>query len=139
MVFKDVIDNFIAPLYFNQCDEWEFILAKLTVIEGNGVECVEYDSVMYQFEETIFDPQNWLEGWPAGVYDNYILIPERLELKPRGEYGRYEIRGVLISPWLTTDKQMFNECMDELLRDDIFLYNDVKRVLEDEKASFLWK
>lgn len=137
MVFKDVIDNFIAPIYLDQPDWWDYILVKLSVLEGTGMEHIEYDSICYQFEEEIFNALNYSEGWPSGRYDNYMIVPNRLNLKPRDEYGRYVVECVLISPWLTTETEMLDECMDDLKRKDVLLYNDVKTVIDDQRLPFL--
>lgn len=137
MVFKDVIDNFIAQLYFNQCDGWDYIKVDLTILETTGTEYLVCDSTRREFDECVFDSQNWLEGWPAGCYDNYLILPNRLELKPRDDYGRYVVECVLISPWLTTETEMLDECMNDLKRKDVLLYNDVKTLIDDQRLPFL--
>lgn len=137
MFFKDVIDNFIAPIYLDQPDGWDYLLVKLTVLEGTGVEHVNCDSASYQFDMEIFNPMNYYEGWPSGRYDNYTIVPNRLILKPRDEFGRYVIQCVLISPWFMDDVNMFHESLDEIRAKDVLLYNDIKQTINDEKLLFL--
>lgn len=136
MVFKDVIDNFIAPICLDQPDGWDYILVRLSVLEGTGLEYIEYDSIAYQFEDEIFNTLNYLEGWPSGRYDNYTIIPNRLNLRPRDKYGRYIVECTLVSPWVTKESALFTECLDEIRVKDISLYSDVKRAIDNENTSF---
>lgn len=137
MVFKDVIDNFIAPIFIDQPDGWDFIIVRLSVLEGTGLEHIECDSMCYQFDESIFNSLNYSEGWPCGRYDNYTIVTNRLILKPRDNFGRYTVECVLISPWVMKDLPTFDECLNDIRKEDVLLYNDVKAELNGQTLPFL--
>lgn len=136
MVFSDIIDNFIAPLFIDQQDCWDFVMVDLEVIEGDGLESVKCDSMDSIFMYTIFDLTNWEAGWPSGRYDNYVLVPDCVELKPRDQFGRYTVKGVLISPWLLSDLPMAEETLDILKITRPDLYAKVKGIVYDQRLPF---
>ena len=64
-------------------------------------------------------------------------MPNRVILKPRDKFGRYTVECVLISPWVMKDLPTFDECLNDIRKEDVLLYNDVKAELNGQTLPFL--